>query len=110
MKDKNLLCIRRNARKEIAKHFQLKKQSQELVSILTSIALKNPKIYSIFASILSTIICNLNDNKKQKIIELIVNKFKNKPNSEYLFLWLQRIAIVALFDRNHHPTNFLNSI
>jgi hypothetical protein len=25
MKDKNLLCIRRNARKEIAKHFQLKK-------------------------------------------------------------------------------------
>jgi hypothetical protein len=95
MKDKNLLCIRRGARKEIAKHFQLKKQSPELVSILTSIALKNPEIYPTFASILSTIICNLNENKKQKIIELIVNKFKNKPNSEYLFLWLQRIAIVA---------------
>jgi hypothetical protein len=56
MKDKNLLCIRRGARKEIAKHLkkhlkkQLKKQSPALVSILTSIALKNPKIYSIFAS------------------------------------------------------------
>jgi hypothetical protein len=53
MKDKNLLC------------------TTELVSILTSIALKNPEIYQTFASILSTIICNLNENKKQKIIELI---------------------------------------
>jgi hypothetical protein len=68
---------------------------------LTSIALKNPEIYQTFASILSTIICNLNENKKQKIIELIVNKFKNKPNSEYLFLWLQRIAIVANIRIDH---------
>jgi hypothetical protein len=45
MKDKNLLC------------------TTELVSILTSIALKNPEIYQTFASILSTIICNLNENK-----------------------------------------------
>jgi hypothetical protein len=62
MKDKNLLC------------------TTELVSILTSIALKNPEIYQTFASILSTIICNLNENKKQKIIELIVNKFKITNN------------------------------
>jgi hypothetical protein len=43
----------------------------------------------------------LHFNKKQKIIELIVNKFKNKPNSEYLFLWLQRIAIVANIRIDH---------
>jgi hypothetical protein len=30
-----------------------------------------------------------------------VNKFKNKPNSEYLFLWLQRIAIVANIRIDH---------
>ncbi len=52
IKDKNLLCIRRDATKEIKKYFQLKKRLLELVSILTSIALKNPKIYPIFASIL----------------------------------------------------------
>jgi hypothetical protein len=27
--------------------------------------------------------------------------FKNKPNSEYLFLWLQRIAIVANIRIDH---------
>jgi hypothetical protein len=95
IKDKNLLCIRRDAIKEIKKHFQLKKRLLELVSILTSIALKNPKIYPIFASILSTIICSLNNDKKEKIVKLVVEKFKNKSNSEDLFLWLQRIAIVA---------------
>ena len=95
IKDKNLLCIRRDATKEIKKYFQLKKRLLELVSILTSIALKNPKIYPIFASILSTIICSLNNDKKEKIVKLVVEKFKNKSNSEDLFLWLQRIAIVA---------------
>ncbi|CAB5494232.1 RNA-directed DNA polymerase [Bathymodiolus thermophilus thioautotrophic gill symbiont] len=95
IKDKKNLCIRRGAKKIIAEYFRLKKQSLGLVSILVSIALKNPKIYPIFASILSTIICNLDDNFKNKVINLVVKKFKNKPNSEYLFLWLQRIAIVA---------------
>ncbi len=96
IKGKENLCIRKGARKIIKEHFKLKKQSLELVSILVSIALKNPRIYPIFASILSTIICSLSD--KKKIIDLVVKKFKNKSNSEYLFLWLQRIAIVADID------------
>ena len=60
-----------------------------------SIALKNPRIHPTFASILSTIICSLNDKNKNKTIDLVVKKFENKSNSECLFLWLQRIAIVA---------------
>jgi hypothetical protein len=66
-----------------------------LISILVSIALKNPKMYPIFASILSTIICSFSDKNKKKTIDFVVKKFENKSNSEYLFLWLQRIAIVA---------------
>jgi hypothetical protein len=66
-----------------------------LASILVSIALKNPRIHPTFASILSTIICSLNDKNKNKTIDLVVKKFENKSNSECLFLWLQRIAIVA---------------
>ncbi len=99
IKGKENLCIRKGARKIIKEHFKLKKQSLELVSILVSIALKNPRIYPIFASILSTIICSLSD--KKKIIDLVVKKFKNKSNSEYLFLWLQRIAIVANIEVQH---------
>lgn len=95
IKNKENLCIRRGAKKVIKEYFKLKKQSLELVSILTSIALKNPRIYPIFASILSTIICNLSDSSKKGIIELVMKKFENKSNSEYLFLWLQRIAIIA---------------
>ncbi|NYT28077.1 MAG: hypothetical protein H0A76_09455 [Candidatus Thiodubiliella endoseptemdiera] len=73
-----------------------------------SIALKIPRIYPIFASILSTIICSLSD--KKKIIDLVVKKFKNKSNSEYLFLWLQRIAIVAGIKIKYMANNYLISV
>ena len=108
IKDKENLCIRRKARKIILKYFRLKRQSLGLVSILVSIALKNPRIYPVFSSILSTIICNLSDNNKRKIIDLVVEKFENKPNSEYLFLWLQRIAITANIKITNNAKLFLS--
>jgi fibrillarin-like rRNA methylase len=64
-----------------------------LVSILVDIALKNPKIYSVFVSILSKIICDISNKDKEEIIKKILKKFKDKPNSEDMHLWLQRIAI-----------------
>ncbi|VVH51608.1 FIG00698572: hypothetical protein [uncultured Gammaproteobacteria bacterium] len=83
----------------IIQESKIKKEFKEnystLVSILVDIALKNPRIYPVFVSILSKIICDISDENKTKVIELILKKFKNKSNSEYLFLWLQRIAIVA---------------
>ena len=94
-KGRKNLCIRRGAIKKIKEYFGLKKQFLELISILVSIALKNPRMYPIFASILSTIICSFSDKNKKKTIDFVVKKFENKSNSEYLFLWLQRIAIVA---------------
>ncbi len=106
IKDKKNLCIRNRAIKIIKKHFKLKKQSLELVSILVSIALKNPRIYPVFASILSTIICNLSDNNKKDIIDWIEKKFKHKHSSEYLFLWLQRITIIADIHIKHDAKLF----
>jgi hypothetical protein len=60
MKDKNLLCIRRNARKEIAKHFQLKKQSQELVIqiIVLNIEANIEYILGFFKAMLVKILTN----------------------------------------------------
>jgi hypothetical protein len=66
-----------------------------LVSILVDIALKNPKIYSVFVSILSKIICDISNKDKKEIIKKILKKFKDKSNSEHMYLWLQRIVIVV---------------
>ena len=89
----------------IIQESKIKKEFKEnystLVSILVDIALKNPRIYPVFVSILSKIICDISDENKTKVIELILKKFKNKSNSEYLFLWLQRIAIVANIEREY---------
>ncbi|SSC08384.1 RNA-directed DNA polymerase [bacterium endosymbiont of Bathymodiolus sp. 5 South] len=74
---------------------QFKENYSMLVSILVDIALKNPKIYSVFVSILSKIICDISNKDKEEIIKKILKKFKDKPNSEDMHLWLQRIAIVA---------------
>jgi hypothetical protein len=74
---------------------QFKENYSMLVSILVDIALKNPKIYSVFVSILSKIICDISNKDKKEIIKKIWKKFKDKPNSEDMHLWLQRIAIVA---------------
>ena len=108
--NKETLCVRIGARKTIRKYFKLKRQSWELVSILTSIALKSPRIYPVFVSILSKIICNISDNNKTKMIELILKKFKSQPNSEYIHLWLQRIAIVANLNIEYTETELVELI
>jgi hypothetical protein len=71
------------------------KNYRMLVSILVDIALKNPIIHPVFASILSKIICDISNKDKKEIIKKILKKFKDKSNSEHMYLWLQRIVIVA---------------
>lgn len=100
--DKRLKNKLKNKRVKTRAFFIVRKSNEKfeknhhmLISILTSIALKNPRIYPVFASILSKIICNISDDNKTKIIKLILKKFENQPNSEYMHLWLQRIALVA---------------
>jgi hypothetical protein len=44
---------------------------------------------------LSKIICDIDVDDRTRIIEGILKKFKDKPNSEDMHLWLQRIALVA---------------
>ncbi|VVM21196.1 hypothetical protein BSPWISOXPB_8247 [uncultured Gammaproteobacteria bacterium] len=48
---------------------QFKENYSMLVSILVDIALKNPKIYSVFVSILSKIICDISNKDKEEIIK-----------------------------------------
>lgn len=64
-----------------------------LVSILTDIALKNPRTYPISSAILSELI-NLFRvfSKKIRIIKKIKKRFEKIPNTGHLELWLQRIT------------------
>ena len=114
IKNKKLLCIRRGGLKKIKKfkHKQLKKQFKVLISILTSIALKNPRCYPVFAAIVGEIICSLckdNANKKKEIFDLIFKKFESEANSELLYLWLQRIALVCNVTINTSPNKLLDN-
>jgi len=65
-----------------------------LVSIITDIALKNPRTYSIASAILSKLISLLKeDSEKLSIIEKIKKRFEKIPNTGHLELWLQRITL-----------------
>lgn len=75
IKNKNLLCVRYGALKKIRKikHKKLNTQSIIFISILTNIALKNPRHYKLLVAIISEIICKCykNDDKKAQIINKI---------------------------------------
>ena len=64
-----------------------------LISIITDIALKNPRTYPVSVSMLGKFFSKLGDKEKEKYIEKVVNKFKAVPNTEILDLWLQRLTI-----------------
>jgi hypothetical protein len=62
-----------------------KKNYRMLVSILVDIALKNPKIHPVFASILSKIICDTDVDDRTRIIKLIFFIFNNTRQIIYFF-------------------------
>ena len=66
----------------------------QLISIITDIAYRNPRIYPVSASILSKLIRYI-DGKHERIeiIKKIKKKFKKIPNTGHLYIWLQRIII-----------------
>ena len=64
-----------------------------LIGIVTEIARRNPKVYSLSATILSKLISFLPTTaEKQEIIEKIRNRFSKIPNTGHMDLWLQRIT------------------
>lgn len=65
-----------------------------LLSIITDIAHKNPRAYQYSAAIISLLL-KFEDNASQKqvLLEKIVNKFKDIPNTGHLDIWLQRVVL-----------------
>ncbi len=88
--NKYFIRIKRN------KNFKQIDQLKPIISILTDIAFKNPISYPIIVSILSEFFKFFDEKEiKKDVIEKIIKKFSNIPNTEHLELWLQRITLPA---------------
>ena len=67
---------------------------ESLVSLVTEIAVRNPRVVPTSVAILSLLIRQIKDTTVKKlIIKRIYGKFQQIPNSSYLKVWLQRLSI-----------------
>ena len=67
-----------------------------IISILVEIIIKNPRTYPIGTAILSKLLASLETLKqKEGIIDLILSKFENTPNTGHIQIWLQRLTLKA---------------
>lgn len=82
--------------KRIEKSKKLK-NVEVLISILTDIAYKNPRIYPVFSAILSHLLDFIKDNAFE-ITQKILDKFKGIPNTSHLNIWLQRLTLKTKWD------------
>ena len=74
------------------------KAASQLISIITDIAYRNPKVCQISSAILSKFICLIEDDeKKEEMIKKIERRLAQIPNIGHLRIWLQRITVN--FDR-----------
>lgn len=73
-----------------------------LVSIVTDIAHRNPRVYPYSAAIISLLLCFEKDKQRRnELFERVINRFQDIPNTEHLNIWMQRIAL-----RIGYHTNF----
>lgn len=73
-----------------------------LISIITDIAYRNPRVYNQFAAILSHMLYDLKSTKERiSIIKKIENKLDSLTNTSHLSMWLQRITICSEIDYDY---------
>ena len=67
---------------------------ETLISIVTEIALRNPRVVPTSIAILSIFLSKITDSKTKLILaEKIQNKFKQIPNSSFIMVWFQRLNL-----------------
>ncbi len=65
-----------------------------LIGITVDIAYHNPRTYPVCTAIISKLLSLLeNENEVQRVVERILKKFDQIPNTGHMEMWLQRIAI-----------------
>lgn len=72
----------------------------QLISIVTSIMIKNPRTIQICVAILHRLLSFLDDiDEIEKIIDLIISKYSSLPNADFVEIWLQNISVINNRDR-----------
>ena len=80
---------------EYNKNIKFKKDDKNIIPVISiafAIAYNNPRVYPTIAAIIGKSLSYLSDyGKRFDIIEKIKKKLEEKPNTEYMEIWLQRI-------------------
>lgn len=80
--------------KKLCKRKKINNSIVPLLSIITDIAHKNPRTYQYSAAIISLLLkFEKDDDQKRYLLEKIVNKFQDIPNTGHLDIWLQRVVL-----------------
>jgi RNA-directed DNA polymerase len=72
---------------------KLKDPVKPIIAIATDVALHNPRVYPVYAAILSSLLHHMLPSERQQIVEAIVAKFEKVPNCGHLHVWMQRFAV-----------------
>ncbi|MDR2705710.1 MAG: RNA-directed DNA polymerase [Planctomycetaceae bacterium] len=75
---------------------------QPLVGIIMDVAYHNPRVIPVCVVILDTLLRKRNRKTRKSIIGKIIKKFDDLPNTEYLNIWLQRMAYPYENTRNYN--------
>ncbi|MBM1635205.1 RNA-directed DNA polymerase [Sulfitobacter mediterraneus] len=84
--------------RRVVKLEELKDPIKPILAVATDVALHNPRVYPIYAAILSSLLSHLDAADRQPIVTTILQKFEKVPNSGHLQLWMQRFAIPMQID------------
>lgn len=80
---------------EYSKNIKFEKDDNNIIPIISiafNIAYNNPRVYPTVAAIIGKSISYLTDfNTRYSIIQKLKKKLEEKPNTEYMEIWLQRI-------------------
>jgi len=80
--------------KKLGKRKKINEGIVPLISILTDIAHKNPRTYQYVAANISLLLqFESNASKKDALLEKIINKFNDIPNTGHLDIWIQRVSL-----------------
>ncbi|MDI9472042.1 MAG: RNA-directed DNA polymerase [Bacillota bacterium] len=66
-----------------------------LVSILVNIMLENPNVIPHCTTIISKLYENVDNEIRLNTINKVLSKFKDKPNTEHVEIWLQRLLVLT---------------
>ena len=79
--------------RRISKLDKLKDPIPPIIAVATDIALRNPRVYPVYAAVLSSLLNHLETAEHQPVIVKILRKFEKVSNCGHLHIWMQRFAV-----------------